>query len=227
MTSRCALPVLDPSRTQYSPPLAGQRRRMDNACTAMNADVPMTSSCPTPVEPPMPATAEPARVPTPSFLRQTCQAISIAALALASYLVITHFFLQSVQVVGVSMSPTLADSQHYLLNRWIYLIRAPRRREIVVLRDPADHEYAVKRIIAAEGDSVYLNDGNVYLNGRRIAEPYLQPGMPTYPFERLKDQFFECGKDQYFVLGDNRMNSADSRTYGLVPRRNIMGVIIR
>jgi len=187
----------------------------------------MTNSCPTPAEPTSPATAAQPRIPAPSFPRQLGQALAIASLAMASYLVITHFFLQSVQVVGMSMSPTLANSQHYLLNRWLYYFRDPRRKEIVVLRDPADHEFAVKRIIAAEGDTVYLNDGNVYINGRKLNEPYLQPGIPTYPFERLKDQFFECGKDQYFVLGDNRMNSADSRTYGLVPRRNILGVIIR
>jgi signal peptidase I len=192
----------------------------------MNEDIPMTSPCPTPAEPSSPATVAQPRMTAPSFLRQTCQALAIASLALGSYLVITHFLLQSVQVVGPSMSPTLTDAQHYLLNRWIYYVRSPRRNEIVVLRDPADHEYAVKRIVAAEGDTVYLNDGNVYINGRKLNEPYLRPGMPTYPFLRLKDQFFECGKDQYFVLGDNRMNSADSRTYGLVPRRNILGLII-
>jgi len=164
---------------------------------------------------------------TPSFLQQIYQCICVSALALASYFIISHFILQSVQVVGVSMVPTLHDSQQYLLNRWVYYFRAPRRSDVVVLRDPVDKGFAVKRVIATAGDRVYLKDGKVFINGCKLNEPYLASGMPTFPYLAENEQSIILGKDQFFVLGDNRKNSADSRTYGPVPRRSILGLIVR
>src|SRR5882672_1055218 len=163
---------------------------------------------------------------TPSFLQQIFQCVSVAGLAMASYFVISHFVLQSVQVVGVSMAPTLHDSQQYLLNRWVYYFRSPRRSDVVVLRDPVDNGFAVKRVIATAGDCVCLKEGKVFVNGCRLVEPYLASGMPTFPYLTEKEQPITLGKDQYFVLGDNRKNSADSRTYGPVPRRSILGLIV-
>lgn len=168
------------------------------------------------------------RIPSgKAFWRQLFSTLAVVALGFASYFLITRFVLQSVEVVGVSMLPTLQNSQHYLLNRWIFHVRKPRHGDVVVLLDPVDHSYAVKRIIASAGDSVFLKDGHVYINGKCLNEPYLRRGMPTFPYLAAKEQSFHCGDDQYFVLGDNRLNSADSRTYGAVPRRNILGLIVR
>jgi signal peptidase I len=159
--------------------------------------------------------------------RQVFHLLAVTALAVASYFLISHFLLQSVKVVGRSMVPTLYDSQHYLLNRWVYHFRAPKPADVVVLRDPSDNGFSVKRIIAAPGDSIYLKDGSVYVNGCKLREAYLSPGTLTFIEAKSQNELILCGKDQYFLLGDNRGNSIDSRTYGPVPRRNILGPIVR
>lgn len=165
--------------------------------------------------------------PPRSFLQQVVQVLSVGALAMVSYFVISHFVLQTVQVVGESMVPTLFDSQQYVLNRWIYYFRAPEPNDVVVLRDPIDKGFAVKRIVARAGDRVDLHDGKIFVNGKRLVEPYLMPGTPTFPNPKKNEDSFVLKADQYFVLGDNRNNSADSRTYGPIPRQNIMGLILR
>ncbi|HVM49532.1 MAG TPA: signal peptidase I [Candidatus Acidoferrum sp.] len=162
-----------------------------------------------------------------SLLRQAFQISSFFLLVVCSYLLISHFLLQTVKVVGRSMNPTLSDSQRCLLNLWIYRFHDPQRSEIVVLRDPGDNGFSVKRIVARPGDSVYLKDGSVYLNGCKLDEPYLAPNTPTFSNSNFKDQLIVCGKDQYYLLGDNRLNSVDSRSYGPVPRANLLGPLMR
>jgi signal peptidase I len=161
------------------------------------------------------------------WLKQVSQALVAAGLAIACYYLISHYLVQSVQVVGSSMIPTLHNSEHYLLNRWVYHFRTPQRSDIVVIRDTAAGCYSVKRIIGIPGDSIYLKDGFVFLNGRKLNEPYLLPNMPTFAMGHGKDQFITCGKDKYYILGDNRMNSADSRVYDAVPRKNIIGMLVQ
>src|ERR1019366_8129515 len=187
----------------------------------MRAAMPILNSGSTPARPASLPLARKARVDLRVVLRQGFQCLAVLVLAAACYLLISRFLLQSVRVVGRSMVPTLQDSQHYLLNRWVYHLHAPRHSDVVVLRDPSDNGFSVKRVIATPGESIYLKDGGVYLNGCKLAETYLAPGTPTFTDSDYRDKLILCGKDQYFLLGDNRLNSIDSRAYGPVPRRNI------
>lgn len=161
-----------------------------------------------------------------ALLRQIFACVLVAGLAYGSFQFVTHYVLQSVQVMGASMSPTLHDSERYVLNRWIYHLREPQPKDIVVLRDPADDCYAIKRIVAQQGDSVYLKGGQIFVNGKLLDEPYLPKGTQTYPNPDYREQFVVCGVGRYFVLGDNRNNSADSRVYGAVSRQNILGLVV-
>lgn len=123
------------------------------------------------------------------------------------------------------MVPTLHDGDQYMLSKWAYAFRTPQRGEVVVLKDPEDHGFDVKRIVAAGGDTVRLKGGAVYVNNERLTEPYLIFGTRTHTLSKWKDQVILLGKDRYFVLGDNRWHSTDSRIFGAIRRESILGLI--
>ena len=180
---------------------------------------PVWRTCPAPVE-------KPGSRRFLGLLRQIFLLVLIAVLSVGSYFGISHFFLESVEVVGVSMLPTLQDNNHYLLNRWAFNRRAPHRGDVVVIRDPGDHGYSVKRVIALPGESIHFKYGHVYIDGREMSEPYLLPAGPTFTYSGATEQFITCGKDQYYVMGDNRVMSIDSRSYGPVSRTDVLGLVI-
>jgi signal peptidase I len=182
---------------------------------------------PAPVLPPVPKPVQAVRTALwQLMLKQAAIVLLMVIFGYGVFQFATHFVIQSVQVIGASMTPTLHDSGRYVLNRWIYRVRDPKPQEIVVLRDPADNCYAVKRIIAKEGDTVHVKEGHLFVNGKLLSEPYLPPDTATYPGPKVREQLWICGVNQYFVLGDNRNNSADSRVYGTVSRQNILGMVM-
>jgi len=157
--------------------------------------------------------------------RHTVSYLVILVAAYGFYQFSHKYLLQSVQVDGNSMLPTLPNASSYLLNRLVYLLREPKPSEIVVLRDPETSGYAVKRIVATPGDSVFVKGGQLFVNGKLLPEPYLERGTKTFASPHYRAQMWVCGLNQYFVLGDNRNQSADSRIYGAVPRQNILGLV--
>jgi len=159
------------------------------------------------------------------IIKQVLMCLAMAGMACGSFGLIQRYVLQTVRVIGPSMSPTLLDSNRYLLNRLVYSFREPKPEDIVVLRDPQDNGFVIKRIVAKPGDSVYVKGGQIFVNGKLLNEPYLKPDTKTFPGPEYSAEYWICGANRYFVLGDNRNNSADSRIYGAVPRQNILGMV--
>lgn len=162
---------------------------------------------------------------TISLFHQVIQLAVLTCLSVGGYFLISHFLLQAVRVDGVSMVPTLHHADQYYLKRWVYYLRSPQRGDIVVIKDPTDGGFCVKRIIAMSGESIFLKKNGVYVNGSKLAEPYLSPGTPTHTCVKAEEELIACGEGKFFVMGDNRDNSFDSRYYGPIPRQNILGVI--
>ena len=184
-------------------------------------------------------TASPAQIPNviplvadhPNPARRTLkrQLIVIAILlvsSLLSYAVINRWFLSTVVVQGRSMEPTLEDGDRCLLNRLSYFYASPKRGDLVVLHDRDENDLAVKRIVALPGESVHVGNGNLYVNGRRLPEPYLKHGTITSA-PVWAGQTIRLGGNEYVVLGDNRGESEDSRLYGPVARGQIVGTLIK
>ncbi len=161
------------------------------------------------------------------FFVELGSAICLLCLATLSFLLVSHFVFQSVQVQGPSMYPTLVNANFYWVNRMAYELHEPRPGDIVAIRDPSGHGFDVKRIIAVPTQSVYINKGKVYVDGKVLREPYLPPHVYTFAYEEKADEFFCLAPDQFFVMGDNRGNSCDSRSFGPIPRDLILGRIIR
>jgi signal peptidase I len=156
--------------------------------------------------------------------RQVRLLVCVILWSLLSYFFISHFVLMAVEIKGGSMSPTLIDGERYVLYRCTYLLRSPRKGEIVVIIDPEDHGLSIKRIVGLPDELVEMRPDGLYVNNAKLTEPYLVSKYTRVPhYQPTKP--IHLAKGNYFVLGDNRNNSADSRVYGPVQRSEILGVI--
>ena len=152
--------------------------------------------------------------------------VIMVVLSIAAYFLFSRFVVMTVVVQGRSMSPTLRDGEHLMLNRMAFLMNEPTRGDLVVLKDPGYTDYAVKRVVGLPGDSLRFEGGEIFLNGRKLREVYLGVGLPTFTPD-FKRKFFALAAGEYFVLGDNRGNSIDSRFYGAVRQGDILGLVSR
>lgn len=181
------------------------------------------------------------RVPRPRLHRQSLlRRLLNSAFFIASALIFAELALPRSAISGQSMEPTLFHGQHLLISRVHYLIGDPQRGDIAVFDNPNDNnnDMLIKRVIGIPGDtlefrqeSVFQADGRLaadsvlYINGQRIEEPY----FVNRPCSTICAGTWTLGPEEYFMAGDNRNHSNDSRNtveVGPIPRENIVGKAI-
>ncbi|HET9830659.1 MAG TPA: signal peptidase I [Vicinamibacterales bacterium] len=175
----------------------------------------------------MPPPFEPRPVVNPAVRLQQVRdeliawAKTLFSAAVYAVLIVTFGF-QIARVEGMSMAPTLEDQDRLVVNKAIYRIFEPRRGDIVMLYYPLNPEKSfVKRVIAEEGDTVRIIDGRVFVNDIPLQDDYVKPDYRSH--DDWGPQVIPEGYD--FVMGDNRSNSSDSRSWGMVPKRYIIGKV--
>jgi len=171
-------------------------------------------------KPPAAASGEPSSAP-PARLR-TGLGVWLRdlfiSLAIAAFIII--FLYQPVKVEGVSMMPSLEDQERIFVNKFVYRLEPIERGDVVVFRYPRDPSKSyIKRVIAVAGDRIRIDGGQVYVNGEPLDEPYVPPAYTdarSYPEITIPP-------DRYFVLGDHRSMSSDSREFGPFDQSYIYG----
>jgi signal peptidase I len=169
---------------------------------------------------PLPAPAPALAAPRPSFFRVALELLHDLALAVLCCAFLIAFVAQAFRVQGTSMQPLLEDGQRIIVNKLIYRFEPIERGDVVVFHYPRDPSVSfIKRVVGLPGDVVEERRGVVYVNGRPLREDYLEG--------RLRDDDTlpprEVEQGYYYVLGDHRTSSNDSRNWGLVPERYIYG----
>lgn len=150
-----------------------------------------------------------------NFFTELLKFIIIAA---AIVVPIRLFVAQPFVVSGASMDPTFRNGQYLIVDELSYRLSDPKRGDVIIFRPPQNpSEFYIKRVIGLPGETVQIKDGQVYVADNKINEPYIvnhgNGGDATYTL----------GAGEYFVMGDNRPESSDSRVWGILPRSDIVG----
>lgn len=174
-------------------------------------------------QPPTPSVPE-APAPAPAASHSLKNEVRIwtrdLLIAIGLALVIIVFLYQPVKVEGTSMAPLLSDQERIFINKFVYRFEPIERGDVVVFWYPLDRSKSfIKRIIGLPGEKVEIHQGVVYVNGRAIQEPYVPP-----QYEDLSDFGpIRVPRGSYFVMGDHRISSNDSRVFGPVASKYIYG----
>lgn len=156
--------------------------------------------------------------------------IETIVIALSIFLVIYLFFLQPHQVNGLSMFPNFQNGEYVLTDKVTFKMRNPKRGEVIVFHAPAAAHCPlgtgcdfIKRVIGLPGETVEVKNGHIYINSQELKEPYIPAEYVTQPGEFSKNRVITLGPDEYFVDGDNRPYSSDSRAWGPITKSAIVG----
>jgi signal peptidase I len=171
------------------------------------------------------ANSQPARAPdTPPPSNTLRKEIRVwtrdLLIAIGLALVIIVFLYQPVKVEGTSMAPLLSDQERIFINKFVYRFEPIERGDVVVFWYPLDHTKSfIKRVVGLPGETVEIRQGTLYVNGKVVPEPYVPP-----QYEDSSDFGpVRVPKDSFFVLGDHRISSNDSRVFGPVSSQYIYG----
>ncbi|MBU0576519.1 signal peptidase I [Patescibacteria group bacterium] len=156
--------------------------------------------------------------------------IETIVIALSIFLVVYLFFLQPHQVNGQSMVPNFLSGEYVLTDKVSYRMRNPERGEVVVFHSPDSAHCAkgtgcdfIKRVIGVPGENIEVKNNGIYVNGSRILESYIPDDYQTLAGEFTKNRVVTLGANEYFVSGDNRPYSSDSRAWGPIKKEDIVG----
>lgn len=142
----------------------------------------------------------------------------VVSFAISAFIII--FLYQPVRVEGTSMLPMLEDQDRLFINKMAYRVGDIHQGDVVVFEYPRDHSKSyIKRVIALPGERIRINEGEVFVNGKRLPEPYVPD---RFEDDRSMPEM-TLGPNQYFVMGDHRSISSDSRDFGPVDRNLIYG----
>jgi len=136
------------------------------------------------------------------------------------FIIFFYFFIGAPMIIsGSSMEPNFHDKNAALINKFWYLFKKPSRGEVVVFRFPGTRtDLYVKRIIGLPGETVEIKDNNVFIDNKLLAEPYINQDTQQIVYNKTI-----LGDNEYFILGDNRGGSNDSRTWGVLEKKFIIG----
>lgn len=156
--------------------------------------------------------------------------LKIVVISLVIIIPIRYFLIQPFYVKGASMEPTFYDHEYLIVDEISYRFDKPARGDVIVFRYPRNpQEYFIKRLIGLPGESVQIKDGKVIIfnkehpEGEVLKESYLDDDLKTYG---MTDEKINLGDNEYFVLGDNRNSSKDSRSFGPVNKSYLTGRVL-
>ena len=158
-------------------------------------------------------------------IKENIKDISIYIIIIIAVLLCVQYVVTIQQILGPSMNPTLYEKDAVLLNKFSYRIWKIKRGDIIALNYNGE-KFMVKRVIGLPGEKVEYKDNVLYINGEAFKESYLGSEVKTEDFSvaTLKNSESDTiPEDMYLVLGDNRENSQDSRDYGLINKKEIIG----